>query len=352
MLKKMFCDMEIRELIGIIKHAVMITSFVIIMMLLIEFINVITHGDWQQKIKGAKFGQYIIAAVLGATPGCLGAFTVVSLYSHKIITFGSLVAAMIATSGDETYLMLSLFPLKALLIMGLLTIVGIIAGFITDKLIKNQRRFLPEDIHELEIHKHDEHKVINKENIFANLKSITFQRALLLFMLASFLFLLATGQIAGKAEGWVKYTFGISALFAFSLSLIVSEHFLEAHFWEHVIKKHLFRIFSWTFLALFVVAFFNHYFDVNAWIAQNIYAVLIIAALVGLIPESGPHMVFVTLFASGNIPFSVLFASSIVQDGHGTLPLLAVSKKGWIWLKAVNFIFGLTIGFVLLLLGL
>ena len=77
--------MTVNEIIEVIKHSVMITSFVIIMMLLIEFINVITYGDWQNKIKKAKFGQYLLSAVLGATPGCLGAFTVVSLYSHKII---------------------------------------------------------------------------------------------------------------------------------------------------------------------------------------------------------------------------------------------------------------------------
>jgi hypothetical protein len=341
--------MELKEIIGIIKHAVMITSFVIVMMLLIEFINVITHGDWQKKIKHAKFGQYLLASILGATPGCLGAFTVVSLYSHKILSFGALVAAMIATSGDETYLMLSLFPLKALGIMFLLALVGIVAGYLTDKFYKHSESLLPEDIHELELHKSDENKVIDREDIFSNLKSLSFQRALLLFLLASALFLLLTGQIAPKAETWVKLTFGISTALALILASIVSEHFLEKHFWEHVIKKHLIRIFAWTFAALFVVAFFNHYFDVSAWIADNIYTVLIIAVLIGLIPESGPHMIFVTLFAQGLLPFGILFASSVVQDGHGTLPLLAVSKKSWIVLKLINLAFGLALGFVLLL---
>lgn len=34
-------------LIGILKHALMITSFVLIMTLLIEYINVQTRGSWQ-----------------------------------------------------------------------------------------------------------------------------------------------------------------------------------------------------------------------------------------------------------------------------------------------------------------
>jgi hypothetical protein len=74
--------------------------------------------------------------------------------------------------------------------------------------------------------------------------------------------------------------------------------------------------------------------------------VLILAVLVGIIPESGPHLVFVTLFAQGTIPFSILLASSIVQDGHGTLPLLAVSGRAFIWLKLVNIAFGLGLGMI------
>ena len=344
--------MNIMMIVGVIKHAFMITAFVIIMMLLIEFINVITRGDWQKKIKTSKFGQYFLAAVLGATPSCLGAFTVVSLYSHKIMTFGALVATMIATSGDETYLMLSLFPLKALLIMLLLAVVGIVAGFLTDKFYKNQNALLPENIHEFEIHKHDADTVISKGNILTNLRNVSFQRALLLFMLIAFLFLLATGQIAGKSEAWVKYTFAITTGIAIILAAIVSEHFLEKHFWGHVIKKHFLRIFGWTFLALLVIVAFNNYFDFGGWIKDNPYIILVIASLIGLIPESGPHMIFVTLFAEGMIPFSILFASSIVQDGHGTLPLFAVSKKSWIVLKLINFAFGLVLGFILLTFGL
>ncbi len=339
------------EILHIVKHAVMITSFVIIMMLIIEFINVLTHGTWQKNISHSKFWQYVLVAFLGATPGCLGAFTVVSLYSHKIVTFGSLVATMIATSGDETYLMLSQFPLTALLTMFLLIVVGVIAGILTDKFYKKQNELLPADIHSFELHKDVEKNVIDKTNLWNNLKSISFERALLLFILVSLLILIFTGKLAADEEGWVKYTLAILSIVTLFLTLIVSDHFLEKHFWEHVIKKHIVRIFLWTFFALLVVALLYKFIDINSWIKDNLFIVLIISALIGLIPESGPHMVFVTLFAEGLIPFSIFFTSSIVQDGHGTLPLIAVSKKGWFVLKLINFIFGLTIGSILLLFG-
>jgi hypothetical protein len=80
------------------------------------------------------------------------------------------------------------------------------------------------------------------------------------------------------------------------------------------------------------------------WIAANKLIILIIACLVGLIPESGPHMIFVTLFAQGSIPFSILMASSIVQDGHGMLPMLAESKRGFVSVKLVNLLVGFLVG--------
>ena len=52
-------------IIGVFKHALMITSFVLIMMLLIEYINVQTRGSWQQTLKKTRLGQYVLGAVLG-----------------------------------------------------------------------------------------------------------------------------------------------------------------------------------------------------------------------------------------------------------------------------------------------
>ena len=56
----------------------------------------------------------MLGAFLGVIPGCLGAFAAVSLYSHRNLSFGALVAAMIATSGDEAFVMFSMFPLQVI----------------------------------------------------------------------------------------------------------------------------------------------------------------------------------------------------------------------------------------------
>ena len=80
--------------------------------------------------------------------------------------------------------------------------------------------------------------------------------------------------------------------------------------------------------------------------------VMLIAVLMEIIPESGPHMVFVMMFADGIIPFSVLLASSIVQDGHGMLPLLSYTLKDSLLIKLFNLLIGLGIGLVLYSIGL
>lgn len=81
------------------------------------------------------------------------------------------------------------------------------------------------------------------------------------------------------------------------------------------------------------------------------YVVLIVAVLIGIIPESGPHLIFVTLFAQGSIPLNILLASSISQDGHGMLPVLAESKRSFLAVKIVNMIYALIVGLSTLLIG-
>ena len=112
----------------LVQHALMITGFVFLMMLLIEYINVLSHGNWQSILKTSRWGNYILSALLGLIPGCLGAFAVVSLYAHRFVSLGALVAAMIATSGDEAFVMLAMFPREAILLTVILFVVGVVAG--------------------------------------------------------------------------------------------------------------------------------------------------------------------------------------------------------------------------------
>jgi len=324
----------------------MITSFVFIMMLLIEYINVQTQGRWQDLLKKSQWGQYFLGAFLGAVPGCLGAFTVVSLYSHRVLGFGALVTTMIATSGDETFVMFSMFPLKALWLTILLFMIGIVAGYLTDLVFKKRQLVIIPPEHQYPIHESDVCRCFPKELIWQQIKHSTFQRALLICIFVLFLLYLFFGPTAEHAWNWKQITFSSGALLSLFIVSTVPDHFLEKHLWEHVLKKHLLRIFLWTFAALLVIHFLDQYINVTSWVRDNYVIVLLIAVLIGIIPESGPHMVFVTMFANGSLPFAILLASSIVQDGHGMLPMLAESRRGFILVKAVNSLVGLAAGVI------
>ena len=331
-------------LIDVTKHALMITSFVLMMMLLIEYINVQTRGEWQKSLKKSRFGQYFLAAFLGVVPGCLGAFTVVSLYSHRMVSFGALVAAMIATSGDEAFVMLGMFPLEALWLNVVLFVTALVAAYIVDLLFRDQDRFLKASQHGFELHKREYCHCFSKNEILQQLRKMTFPRALLIMIFVLFLAAVVSGELGPQIWNWKKITFTLGAVVSLFIITTVPDHFLEEHLYAHVIKKHLLRVFVWTFTALLVVHYMENYVDVASWIRENPLALLVTATLVGIVPESGPHLIFATMYANGLIPFAVLLASSISQDGHGTLPLLAVSLRAFIWLKIVNIIAGLLIG--------
>ena len=91
------------------------------------------------------------------------------------------------------------------------------------------------------------------------------------------------------------------------------------------------------------------YVDIDRWISDNTILMILLATAIGIIPESGPHMIFVTLFAAGVVPFPVLLASSISQDGHSSIPLLAESKKSFFWAKTINCAVALVAGLVAML---
>jgi hypothetical protein len=275
-------------IIDVFKESVKVTLFVLVMMVAVDFINVKTKGKLESILQtGNKWKQYIVSSLLGSAPGCLGSFAGVSLYIHGMISFGALTGLMLATSGDEAFIMLAIIPDTALILFGILFLLGIFAGYFTDYFIK-------------------------KFNI-ATCTDCEFK------------------QYHPGKEGY--------------------KHYFKDHIWTHIIKGHLLKVFLWTFGALLVVEYAMTFADLQNITSDYTFLLFILAALIGLIPESGPHLIFVMLFAKGLIPFSVLFTSSVVQDGHGMLPMLSYSVKDTLRIKVFNLIFGLVFGLIIFLVG-
>lgn len=271
----------------ILRHSLQITIMVFLMMIIIDFFDAKTRGRLKEFVKGNIWRQYTTASFLGATPGCLGAFMNVTLYIHGFLTFGAIVAGMVATSGDEAFVMLTQFPGQALILFAILFLIAIPIGWLTDKAAKLFNIIPCKDCKLHQIHSEE------------------------------------------KEHG----------------------HYLTEHVWNHIIKHHIWKVFLWTFFALLIVHFGLKYWELESFVKEYIELVLILGVLVGIIPESGPHLVFVMMFANGLIPFSVLLASSIAQDGHGILPLVSYTIKDTILIKVFNLCAALLIGSLTYLIG-
>jgi len=347
------------ELISIFKHALMISFFVFVMMLLADFIDMASKGRMSGIIKGGRWRQYTLASFLGSTPGCLGAFMNVNLYVHGMISFGAIVGGMIATSGDEAFVMLAQFPGTALALFVLLFVFGILFAWISDKIIP-RLGFTPcescIDAHCKEClpdiaNQESMSDIFRPANLIKNFQSLYFTRFLLLVLIVSFLVLISTGTLGPSTWDWKRITFIFLSLCTLCIIMVCSEHYLESHIWDHIIKKHLFRVFLWSFGALLFVHWGLAFWNLDAFIHEHMLWILVIAALMGIIPESGPHLIFVMMYAQGLIPFSVLLTTSFVQDGHGMLPLLSYSLKDSVLIKIFNLIFGLAVGGIFFALG-
>ena len=405
--------MNLHTLYIILQQTLIITTLVIGMMMVIEFINVRTGGLWSKRLQKSPWIQILFAIIMGVIPGCLGTYTVVSLYVHRVVNFPALMAALITTTGDEAFFMFSLFPEKALLINLILIVLAIIVATILQFSLKNKFIGLKDKemsfpIHENEScsHSHHHHHSVKK-----NIKNISFVRALLITLCLGVLTLVLSGVIDGSHHlnllmggaseesvihsiesqqvtespshqdcgeehlhcnhshqvtetlshqdcgeehhhshggeaDWIRIILIILFVAILIIVIVAEEHFLEEHLWQHVIKVHLPKIFFWTFTVILCLTILNNYVNIHDIIDSKPFIVLLIAILVGLIPQSGPHLIFLILFANGDLPLGIFLANCIVQDGHGALPLLAESRKAFFVSKAIKVVVAIFAGII------
>ena len=407
--------MNLQTLYIILQQTLIITTLVIGMMMVIEFINVRTGGLWSKRLQKSPWIQILFAIVMGVIPGCLGTYTVVSLYVHRVVNFPALMAALISTTGDEAFFMFSLFPEKALLINLILIALAIIVATILQFSLKNKFLGLRNEELSFPVHENEEcsHSHHHHHSVKKNIKNISFVRALLITLSLGVLILVLSGIIdgshhlnllmGGQSEesvmhsierqqstvnsqqsesivcinnhshchhsesesesevcvdshshhshggeaDWIRIILIVLFVAILIIVIVAEEHFLEEHLWQHVIKVHLPKIFFWTFGVILCLTILNNYVNIHDLIDSKPFIVLLIAILIGLIPQSGPHLIFLILFANGDLPLGIFLANCIVQDGHGALPLLAESRKAFFVSKAIKIGIAVLIGMIL-----
>lgn len=170
-------------LLDAIIDSVKLIPFLFITYLIMEYIEHKTKEKTRDTIK--KSGKYgpLIGSILGAFPQCGFSVSATNLYAARVITLGTLIAVYLSTSDEMLPIFLSenVAITTILMIIGIKVVVGLIAGFCIDFVMKlrnkNEEKEIIVDLCEKE-HCHCEHGIVKSAckhtlNIFIFILIIT-----------------------------------------------------------------------------------------------------------------------------------------------------------------------------------
>ena len=127
----------LEEILGLIVVSaenafIQVTVFVGAVLLLFGYVDYLLAGRLVKTIAEAKKIQPIIGALLGLTPGCGGAIFVMPLFPRGVVSFGTVIATLLATMGDSAFVLISTMPKQWALVSVISFVVAVGVGYIVD----------------------------------------------------------------------------------------------------------------------------------------------------------------------------------------------------------------------------
>lgn len=286
--------------------------------------------------------QAPMSAFLGALPGCGGAIVVITQYTRGYVTFGSVVAVLVATMGDAAFLLLARDPVVGASIFVLGFVVGSLSGWAIDAL--HGSNFLRADIEEKTIAEHRKtHDLTADERV----RTLTWVDMIWMSLLAPGVVLgifvafqvdtdAAFGQLAAyQPTKWIGIAGAVVCALMWSLAGHQNTH--DRH--DSVELEHISTwrriILDTNFITVWVIAgFLTYELGIHAMGADlenffKVWAPLVplIGILVGLLPGCGPQIVVTTLYLSGLVPLSAQLGNAISNDGDALFPAIALAPR-------------------------
>ena len=262
--------------------------FLFITYLIMEYIEHKTSNKVKDVIKkSGKFGP-LLGAIVGVFPQCGFSVSATNLYAGRVITLGTLISVYLATSDEMLPILLTeAVPAGTIFtILGIKLVLGMVAGFIIDFVI---RMFRKEKVEEQEekIEEICEHEHCHCEE--------------------------------GIVTSAVKHTLNIT-IFIFFITLVLNA--IIAYIGEDTIAH---------------------------FISKNVILGPIVAGLIGLIPNCASSVILTELFISNVISMPVLISGVAVNAGVGLLVLFKTNKNAKENLKIVGllYIIGVLAGIIL-----
>ncbi len=262
--------------------------FLFITYLIMEYIEHKTSNKVKDVIKkSGKFGP-LLGAIVGIFPQCGFSVSATNLYAGRVITLGTLISVYLATSDEMLPILLTeAVPAGTIFtILGIKLVLGIVAGFIIDFVI---RMFRKEKVEEQEekIEEICEHEHCHCEE--------------------------------GIVTSAIKHTLNIT-IFIFFITLVLNG--IIAYIGEDTIAH---------------------------FISKNVILGPIVAGLIGLIPNCASSVILTELFINNVISMPVLISGVAVNAGVGLLVLFKTNKnvKENIKIVGILYLIGVLAGIIL-----
>ena len=375
-----------------------VTVFVAAMVLLFSWLQYITAGLFVLWIRENKRLQPVIGAMMGLTPGCGGAIIVMPMYARGYVTYGTVIATLIATLGDAAFVLIgavfqnSAFITPVIAVHVTSFIVGVVWGYGVDSLEVTPSsplgKFGPKFGSDEPLGEEAAREMEGNDSVIEDMPRevpeglgyrVIHQGYRVWWMVTAVGLCLAILLLIWYAQDpdyapelvWNPTTRdGLVTWVGFigsSLSIILyvsSKNFLrddtEATIGDKLnsLDETLVHAASETAFVTFWVLIAYLAFELGM-IASGIneadlaehgagVGAVILAATVGLIPGCGPQIIAISAYVEGVISFPALVANAISQDGDALFPLLVRHKVASIWATIHTTLPAIIVGLVFL----
>ena len=369
-----------------------VTVFVAAMVFLFSWLQYATSGRFVEYIRSKKKLQPVIGALMGLTPGCGGAIVMMPMYARGYVTYGTVLATLIATLGDSAFVLIgaaitdSSFVAPLLAVHAISFVAGVSWGYLVDMTGTTPHQPLGRFGPTFGQAKPDEETVnesplddLSREEPGGLGYKILHQGYLiwwtvtLIGLVFAILLLVWSGQ---DPDYGLELSFNPTTMDGFitwiglvgtSLSIIL--YFAQKNWFgddtEATIgdKLHSMRetmihsasetafVTFWVMIAYLAFEFGMLFSGISEQDMSNygdgLIAVLA-ASFIGLIPGCGPQIIAITAYTKDIISFPALAANAISQDGDALFPLLVRHKAASLWATIHTTIPAIIAGVILL----
>ena len=269
--------------------SIKLLPFLFITYILMEYIEHKMGKKSKEIIKKSdKYGP-LFGSILGIFPQCGFSVSATNLYAARVITLGTLISVYLSTSDEmlPIFISESVSPIIILKIIGTKLIIGIIAGFIIDLVIRLIKRKQTNPTGEdKEINQEDEIKdLCEEEHCHCN--------------------------ESGIIKSALKHTLNIF-LFIFIITLVINGII------EIIGQENLANV-----------------------VSKNIILGPIVAGIIGLIPNCASSVVLTELFVENVISMPILISGLCVNAGVGLLVLFKTNENKKENLKIIGLLYAI-----------